>query len=222
MDAVGAEGLGRERGRERRVDAAGDADHDLAEAVLLNVVAQAELEAEPHLLEVVDKRGDRWARGRRLPVCRRLEGHDRRLRQLIDLARERAASDVAKPARDHRLGLDVDDEERLLEPRGAGDDLALVVEDDRVAVEDELVLSADRVAKRDERGVVAGPRREHLLPLPVLADVERRGRHVDEQLRSRERQVARRGSGLPHVLADRDADDRLTEPDQDEVATGWK
>ena len=51
---LGAERLGGERSCQRGVDAAGDADDDLREAVLLDVVAEAELKREPHLLEVVE------------------------------------------------------------------------------------------------------------------------------------------------------------------------
>ena len=114
--------------------------------------------------------------------------------------------------------LDVDDEELLREARRSGDHLAGVVEDDRVAVEDELVLAADEVAEREVRARVAGARHEHLLPLLGLADVERRGREVDDQLRAREREVGRRRPGLPDVLADREPDGRLSEPKQDELA----
>ena len=71
MHALRAERLDGERGDERRVDPAGDADHDLAEAVLLDVVAQPELEREPHLLQrrrasarsAGDARARRRARG---------------------------------------------------------------------------------------------------------------------------------------------------------------
>ena len=59
MDAFRAERLRGERGRERRVDAAGDADDDVAEAVLLHVVAKAELEREPHLVELGERRCQR-------------------------------------------------------------------------------------------------------------------------------------------------------------------
>ena len=53
MHAIGAERLRRERGDERRVDPARDADDDLAEAVLAHVVGEPELERDPHLLELV-------------------------------------------------------------------------------------------------------------------------------------------------------------------------
>ena len=43
-DPVGADGIGRHAGDERRVDAAGEPEHDALEAVLLDVVAQAERE----------------------------------------------------------------------------------------------------------------------------------------------------------------------------------
>ncbi len=69
MDAIRPERLGGKGGGERRVDASGDADQDVAEAVLLHVVAEAELEREPHLVELVERRrhgaGRRARRGRR-------------------------------------------------------------------------------------------------------------------------------------------------------------
>ena len=88
-----------------------------------------------------------------------------------------------------------------------------------MAVEDELVLSADEVAEGEVRARVARPRDEHLLAVLRLADVERRGGEVDDQLRAGEREVGRRRARLPDVLADRDPpDDRIAEPEQDEVA----
>ena len=58
VHALRAERLDRERRDERRVDPAGDAEHDVAEPVLLDVVAQPELEREAHLLERVEHRRD--------------------------------------------------------------------------------------------------------------------------------------------------------------------
>ena len=73
---------------------------------------------------------------------------DRHLRGRVALALERAAAHVAQPPADRLVGLDVDDEQRLLEPGRAREHLALVVEHDGVPVEDELVLAADGVARR--------------------------------------------------------------------------
>ena len=98
--------------------------------------------------------------------------------------------------------------------------LALVVDHDRVAVEDQLVLPADRVAERDEARVVARADAQHLLALAVLADVERRRRDVRDQLRAGEREVGRRRPGLPDVLADRRPDEHLAEAEQEQVAAG--
>ena len=84
-------------------------------------------------------------------------------------------------------------------------------------VEDELVLAADAVAERDEAGVVARARDEHLLALAVAADVERRRGDVDEQLGAGEREVGRGRAGLPHVFADRQPDERLAVFQQDQV-----
>ena len=84
-------------------------------------------------------------------------------------------------------------------------------------VEDQLVLAAHRVAERDEARVVSRAGHEHLLALDLLTDMERRRTDVHEQLCAGERKVGRRRSGLPHVLADRHADKRLADFEQDEV-----
>ena len=72
-------------------------------------------------------------------------------RSVLAHAIELAAAHVAEPAADRLGRVDVDDEQGLLEARRARDDLALVVEHHRVAVEDELVLAADEVAEREVR-----------------------------------------------------------------------
>ena len=180
MDATRPERLGSERGGERRVDASGDADHDVAEAVLLHVVAEPELESEPHLVELVERR-----------------------RQLA-----------------RRPLVEVDDEQSLLEAGRSGDDLALGVEDERVPVEDELVLAADGVAEDERAAVVPRPRREHLLALRVLADVERRRGEVDEDLRACLGALDGGRAGLPDVLADRQSESRLAVLEQHDVRAG--
>ena len=105
---------------------------------------------------------------------------------LVADALELAAAHVAEPAADRLGRVEIDDEQRLLEPGRARDHLALVVEHDGVAVEDELVLAADEVAEGEVRRVVARPGDEHLLAVLGLADVERRGGEVDDQLRAGE------------------------------------
>ena len=91
------------------------------------------------------------------------------------VAREGAPAHVAEPACDRHRRLDVDDQQRLLEPGRPREHLAVVVQHDGVPVEDELVLAADRVDEGDEGDVVARPRGKHLLALTLLAEVERGG-----------------------------------------------
>ena len=86
-----------------------------------------------------------------------------------------------------------------------------------MAVEDELVLSADEIAEREVRARVASTRHEHLLAVLGLADVERRRREVHDQLRPGEREVGRRRTRLPDVLADRQPHRRLPDPEEDEL-----
>ena len=92
----GSQRFGRECRRDRRVDAAGDADDDLAEAVLVHVVVQPELERQPHLLELVDERGHltrRLAAVAGKASCADVD--DVHGWNLLALAREGAPADVA-------------------------------------------------------------------------------------------------------------------------------
>ncbi len=71
-----------------------------------------------------------------------------------------------------RRGVEVDvaDQQLLLELRRAGDQRAGVVDDERVAVEDELVLAADQRAERERGDVLARPldhHRSRSSPLPA-------------------------------------------------------
>ena len=217
MNALRPERLRAKRRGHCGVDPARYGDDDLREAVLLDVVAEAELERGSHLLELGGERGDRPGDLVRLLLRRRkldlLHG-----RRVLARAIQLAAARVSETTPDRGDRLDVDDEQVLLEPRCAGDDLTGVVEDDRVPVEDELVLAADEVAEREVGARVARPRDEHLLPLLGLADVERRRGEVDDELRAGEREVGRRRPGLPDVLADRDPDRGLPESEDDELA----
>src|SRR5207249_2849908 len=167
-----------------------------------DVVAQAELERETHLLQLSERLAD--DRLDRLVVLAGLayldDGH---LGRRSSLARKSPPAKIAQAAPDSLRGLDVDHQQRLLEARGGGEHAASLVEHERVSVEDELVLAADGVAEGDEARVVPRAGSEHLLPLAVAAEVERRRRNVRDQLRSGEREVRRRRAGLPQVLADR-------------------
>ena len=117
----------------------------------------------------------------------------------------------------HAVDGDVDDDEVLAHRGAAGEQLAAGVEDERVAVEDELVLAADLVHVRDRDVVVGGARGQHALALAGLAGVEGRGVDVDDDRGAGERGVAGGAVGVPDVLADgggdRDAaDDEARRP----------
>ena len=192
---------------------------DLGEAVLPHVVAETEHERLPHLLELVVERDDLRRRDVGL-LSRRVELDRPDDLEAAAVPRERAPARIREAARDDRRRIDVDDEQRLLEAGRPREHRALVVEHDRVAVEEELVLPADGVAERDVRGVVARADAEHLLALAILAEMERRRRDVHEQLRAGEREIGGRRPRLPHVLADRHADDHVTMLEQEELVAG--
>ena len=166
------------------VDPAREGEADVAEAVLADVVAQAEDERLVDLLEV----------GQRLRHPGRAGGG-----QLAD-------------------------QQLLLELGGAGDHRAARVDDEALAVEDQLVLAADQVAEGEMGAVGAGAGGEHLLALASLAAVVGGARGVRDQLGAR-RRLGRGGRALdPAVLADRQPDlrpgdlDRLSLAPRDEVA----
>ena len=193
---------------ERGVDPAGDADDDFLEAVLADVVVQPELERKPHLLEVVAHRRQCCCDGVAVLV-----GHadvNRRDRaEHAAVLRERATPSIGEAARDNRRRVDVDHHQRLFETRPAREHRSLVVDHERMPIEDQLVLPTDGVAEGDERRVVARARAEHVFALAVAQQVERRRRDVHDQLCACERKIGRRRPGLPHVLADRHAEERF-------------
>ncbi len=136
------------------------------------------------------------------------------------LAGQRTAPHVAQPSSHGRGRVDVDDEQLLFESHRPGEHLSFVVEHDRVPVEDELVLAADRVAQRDEAGVVECAHTQHLFALAILADVERGGGDVRDQLCATEGEIGRGRAGLPDVLADRRPDPHIAEAQEKEVVAG--
>ncbi len=79
-------------------------------------------------------------------------------------------------------GVEVADQQLLLELRGPRDRLAGAVEHEGVAVEDELVLAADQSAEGDADAVLAGALGEQALALQPLPGVVGRGGDVDDQL----------------------------------------
>ena len=217
MDAVRAKGVHAERCGDRGVDPAGDGDDHVLESALLDVVPQPEDEREAHLLELrLEGRHRSVDRPRTRHRWAELDDLDRR--NGLSRAVELATPHVAETAADGEVGLDVDDEQVLLESWRASDHLARVVEHDRVSVEDELVLPTDEVAEGEVGAGVARSRHQHLLPLFRLADVEGRCGEIDDELRAGEGEVSRGRAGLPQVLADRGPEIDVSQVEQQEVA----
>ena len=192
-----AQRVARDGGDERRVDAAGEPDQHRAETVLRGVRAQAHDQCRVDLLVVVEPL--RVAAGQ-LRLVRRdgLVGED----HVVD-----PQTVVDHPGR--RLGrggrqVQVENDAALGELRGPGDHLAVRVDDDRVAVEDQLVLAADHRQVGGGAAGLLGPLADQVQPGVVLVPLVRRG--VD-----REQQPGPGGAGgrhaaavLPEVLADRE------------------
>ena len=165
----GAERVGGDRRRERGVDAAGQAEDDAGEAVLADVVAQAGAERGPDLGLVVEDLGDPRLRQRGARAVATPAGGSRADRLAAPACRQAAAERLAQAAADGHRGVDVGQQQVLVELGRPGDDLAGGVEHGGAAVEHQLVLAADLVAEGERGGAVVGPGGEHPLPPVALA-----------------------------------------------------
>ncbi len=190
----------------------------MPEAVLLDVVAGPQHQRRVDLLVVAQERGQLalgriGARGAHAG----LEGSE-----VVD-ARSRLGGGhpvarVTQPGRSDGLDVDGAQQQRLLELRRAGQHAPAVVDDERVAVEDELVLAADLGAERHGAEVVLGALGDHPLARDALPGLVGRRRDVDDQPRARQRLVALRRTRDPDVLADRQPDGDAVDVDHRSVA----
>ena len=186
----------------RGVDAAGQADHHVGEAVLLDVVAGAEHQRLVHLVVAAEEVGDR-----RLPADSRVGGRrgdvgDPGQLDQRELLVGRPATRVEQPLAVDRLHVEVDHQQVLDELGRAGEQLAVRVEGDGPAVEDQLVLAADLVHVDERAGRVGGAGGEHPLPLGLLALGVGRGVEVEDHLGAAVGLVGDRARRVPRVLAD--------------------
>ena len=164
---------------------------------LTHVVARAEHE---RLVDLAHGREQRLDPGRARACSPRWASLTAHLGQR---GRARAAARIEQPATERRTDVDVDDEEILGELRGAGDEMAALVEQHRRAVEDELVLPADEVHVEHRHRRVGGARREHRLALVDAAGVVGRRVDVDDQLGAAGGLRDDRTVRAPGVFADR-------------------
>ena len=101
----------------------------------------------------------------------------------------------------------------LGELRGPGEQLPVGGDDQRVAVEDQLVLAADHVHVRDGRPGLGGPAPHQGQPHVVLVQLVRRAVDVDHQAHAGPAGRGERAAGLPEVLADGQCHVDPAEPD---------
>ena len=126
---------------------------------------------------------------------------DLRQRQRLD-----ATTRIELPLVERGPNIDVDDEQVLDELLGPRDEESLLVEHERRAVEDELVLPTDEVRVDDRHRRVGGARREHRLAFGESLRVIRRRVEVDDELRAARGLGEDRAGRAPRVLTDRDPD----------------
>ena len=184
------------------------AEHDRAEAVLLDVVAQAEHEGVPELLAVVGELGDVAARRASRRSARRASSVDpAHVGERCGIARRPPAS-TSTTSRCSR------------ELRRAGEDRARAVDDDAVAVEDEVVLPADDVDVGDDRVGLGGAAGHERQPHLVLVALEGRGVDDEQQPGVRVEHAADRAAVAPEVLADDERDIDALEAQHEQLVAG--
>ena len=204
------ERVGGDQGHERGVDSPGDRHQHALEAVLLDVVAEAELQRLVHLGFGLER-----LREARLEPPLRARDLEPREEGGMCPRRQRAGISVVgrKPGR--VVGqLQIADDEVLGELDAPPEGLAALGDDHAVAVEDELVLAADQVAEGERGTRLHGPLLDHPLALDAPAAVVRRGRGVDDDAGAGERLDRGRWPRIPDVLADRQPDPHPRDLDQ--------
>ena len=202
VHVLGAEGVGGDGGDERRVDPTREPEHDIGEAVLRDVVAGGEHERVVDLGDAVEQRDDLGPMVR-LGVGGHGAGHGTSTASAAAVSRPRGSSSrVRNTGRTSRSTMRT----VLAELGHPGDQLALVVDDERRAVEDQLVLPADLVDVDDVAVGVLGPGGDHPLPLALPAREVGRAVGDHDELGAARGLLGDRSLRAPHVLADRDAD----------------
>ncbi len=189
MDLAGAQRIDRDGGRQGRIDTAGHAEHDAGEAVLADIVAQAQHHRGIDFGQVGLGRVGR-AVGERLrhPFGDVGAGESGRRHRLQPVA--------AAP--------EIDRQHRLRPGRHGRDQRAGRIDDEGSAVEHQLVLAADLVQIDHRQAGFHGAFARQFQPLVDLAEFERRAVGDDQQFGARAGQGLGHG-GKPDVLADRQA-----------------
>src|SRR5829696_9005339 len=205
-----AECAGSDDGAKRGVHAAREAEHRPGEAVLLEVVPQAEHQGLEHLTLFGEEALDPVFSGLQRAGLLLIAGDAHDLWGVLGALF--AGSGLVETLRQDLFRVEIHDEHVLLELSGAGDEIPLRVEDERVPVEDEFVLPAHQVAEDHVATVVGGPYREHPLPEGTLAPVVGRSRDVQEHARTAKGLLARGPARVPDVLADAHPNERAVEP----------
>ena len=126
---------------------------------------------------------------------------------------------AAAPGR-RRVQRQVDGEQVLDELRGAGQQLPVGADHQRVAVEDQLVLAAHLVAVDDRRAGLGGAAAHQRQPEVVLGPLVRRGVGGDDQVDAGLPGDPARAALDPEVLADGQRDVDPVQPDDRQLGAG--
>ena len=199
MDLVGPDRVDRDRGHDGRVDPAREREDHRAEPVLAHVVPQPQHQGVPDLglgrQPLPDRRvGPPVAQGSQFTR------HQDPVDPHLGRRRQRGVGGGRQ--------VEVDDEQLLDELRGPRDQGPVRRHHHRIAVEHELVLTADHVHVRDGRLRLGRAPAHQRQPYVVLVQLVRRAVDVHDQAHVGRGGHGERAARLPQVLADgqRDVD----------------
>ena len=131
-----------------------------------------------------------------------------------------ATARVAEALAEHARHVEVDQQQVLLEGAALAHQLAVGIEHQARAVEDQLILPADHVDVGHDGAVVGGARGQHLLAEARLLIGVRRGVDVDDDLGARQALGVGRTHGVPDVLAYVDAQRDVAEAEDGRLPAG--
>ncbi len=214
VDPLRSERVGGDGGGQRRVDTAGQPQDHRGEPVLADVVAGGQHQGRVDLAEVVRARGH--------GVGQRPVGRQRGVGDQVafdgDAVGLRRRAPHARSLRPRQF--QVRHQKRLLEPRGARDQVPGGVHDQGVAVEDQFVLAADHVDVGQCHVGLAGAAGAQLQPrVPLVALVRRPVQH-HQQGGPGLAHGGDRAAVLPQVLADHEGRVDAVQPHHREDVSG--
>src|SRR5262249_38922497 len=105
------------------------------------------------------------------------------------------------------FNIEIDNDQIFLKLLSSCNEIAVLIKHQAIAIKYEFILTADKVVIRNDDCIVSSASGEHCFAPATLAGVIRRGRDVDNHLRSaRQRLLEHRPIGIPNIFTNADSE----------------